>query len=1085
MGCSASKRTQGQVISVRINAGPTVSSSGLQAASDGNINSNLLEGSQVDKEKGFGLSTSYQSSPVADTELQPVKFEQAVSDKLPTVNLPPKDHNYPEISFKRSDESSVEKDRETGPNNPLNLGLSGSGFDSNFKKDSKNNTTARFPNGNSLMIENRNSDRNPILADISNSSLPNSLLIEGKPNGNEDVNSCQKRNVDMAGLAFSFMNVKFDNSSQPNIFYSENSNQMTVQSDTKTTQNPFTNPFNARFSFAAPKESDKDTHDDKLMALSEVSSLSCDSTARGNLDHRGSGEFPRLSHDSRVPSPQKMPQNNITIINSLNVKLPEEEEKRKMSLLSTQNEQGGNSSTHFGSSLGTIVSLGNVCKDEAKKVAMSMRFTRNLLDLVKPQTSNNMMSSSRNIESLKGFSAKSLNTIGDIPEEMAGSKGSLHMSGKIASASTVMVGSKSRISSRTRLDMRANLIDLAREDDEEDEEEEDDLMTRKATSTTIKGESGEKRRDNINSHRSIELQNLDMEDEDIIQEEAPSSIIYNGAQTSMNNWTRTNTPNNLLLSRANSSFSRVDGSTILDKTIYNLEDNITRLDLDKYSIYEQIENVEVDERNNISGNDNISINRILDYKGLNTSRNQGDTSGFLGKARSEIFDTQAQTEGTTAVPTRAFLRMRPKSICEVDKGKVHDTSGTFLSPAMIPMQSLNNLPTERPTRRDFYKASSTTVIETRQVDKSVDDEGQKKINQYLLIKDLGRGGFGKVKLALHSETKAQYAIKIANKHRLKKKLLTKSKSAYTQLATEIAIMKKMDHPNIVRLFEVIDDPNNDNLYLTMEYIKKGSVLSRTFWKYEHKAQGTNYTDSSDNIRNLRLGEEKAKKYFRHLLLALDYLHNTVGIIHRDIKPENLLISEDDILKVSDFGISKIMEGDDDLLENSAGTKLYLAPESWKGKSFKGKPADIWAAGGTLYYFMFGRPPFQGLTADDVKRKILEKEVEFPEDHNVNPEIIELIKTCLIKDPEQRITLDELMQNKWLTDDGMNPLINNVGADLTLNDDDISKALTKISFMAAIMVTAKVKRRANIARLNVERKKSQTLQLPANEGGQKP
>jgi len=68
---------------------------------------------------------------------------------------------------------------------------------------------------------------------------------------------------------------------------------------------------------------------------------------------------------------------------------------------------------------------------------------------------------------------------------------------------------------------------------------------------------------------------------------------------------------------------------------------------------------------------------------------------------------------------------------------------------------------------------------------------------------------------------------------------------------------------------------------------------------------------------------------------------------------------------------------------------------------------------------------------------------------------------------------------------MNPLINNVGADLTLNDDDISKALTKISFMAAIMVTAKVKRRANIARLNVERKKSQTLQLPATEGGQKP
>ncbi len=141
----------------------------------------------------------------------------------------------------------------------------------------------------------------------------------------------------------------------------------------------------------------------------------------------------------------------------------------------------------------------------------------------------------------------------------------------------------------------------------------------------------------------------------------------------------------------------------------------------------------------------------------------------------------------------------------------------------------------------------------------------------------------------------------------------------------------MDHPNIVKLFEVIDDPNNDNLYLTMEFIKKGSVLSKAYWKHEMKTQGNSLReDDSENLRNLRLSEDKAKKYFRHLILALDYLHNTVGIIHRDIKPENLLISEDDILKVSDFGISKIMSDGDDVFENNAGTKLYLAPETWKG-----------------------------------------------------------------------------------------------------------------------------------------------------------
>lgn len=821
-----------------------MSSSGLQAASDGNINSNLLEGSQVYKEKGCGLSTSLPSSPVGDSEIPASKFEQAIAGKLPTVNLPPKDNNHPDFSFKRSPETSLEKDRENGFNNNMTLGLSNSGLEQNLRKDSRNNTTARFLNGNSLMVENRNSDRNPILIDTSGSVLPNSILVEGKSKDTEDVNSCQKPNVDMAGLAFSFMNVKFDNSSQPNVFSFENSHQLTGQPDNKSPQNPFINPFNSRFSFAAPaKESERQLQDTQLMALSEVSSLSCQSTARGNLEHRGSGDFPRLSHDSRTPSPQKMPANSITIINSLNVN---QEENRKFSLLSTQQE---NNSTHPSSSVGTIVSLGSLCKDETKKQALSMRFTRNLLDLVKPP-------STKNIDSLKEFGTKSLNTIGSLPDEpvMEG-KNSLHMSAKIASASTIPLGSRPRISSRTKLDMRANLLDLAKEDEEEDEDEVE-VGVDEPVSTT-KQTSADKKNNTIHSHRSIELQNLEMEDGDEVQEEAPSSIIYHSAQTSMNNFTRS--PNHLLLSRQNSSFSRVDGSTFLDKTIYNLEDNITRLDLDKYSIYEQIDHVEVDDRSNISGNDNISMNRILDYKGLNTSMNQHETSGYLPQTPTEPTSTKNQ-----------FTRMRPKSICEVDKGKVHDTSGTFLSPAMIPMQSLTNLPSERPSRREYYKASST-VIETRQVDKSVDDEGQKKINQYLLIKDLGRGGFGKVKLALHSETKAQYAIKIANKQRLKKKLLTRTKSAYTQLATEIAIMKKMDHPNIVKLFEVIDDPNNDNLYLTMEFIKKGSVLSRAYWKHEIKTQGASLReDDSENFRNLRLSEEKAKKYFRHLVLALDY-----------------------------------------------------------------------------------------------------------------------------------------------------------------------------------------------------------------------
>lgn len=153
-----------------------------------------------------------------------------------------------------------------------------------------------------------------------------------------------------------------------------------------------------------------------------------------------------------------------------------------------------------------------------------------------------------------------------------------------------------------------------------------------------------------------------------------------------------------------------------------------------------------------------------------------------------------------------------------------------------------------------------------------------------------------------------------------------------------------DHPNIVKLFEVIDDPNEDKLYLIMELVKKGAVLSKTYWKQENHSAGE--ADNSEEWINEKfkrtLNESKAKKYFRQLILGLDYskklyfenkslVHNYANVIHRDIKPENLLISEDDNLKISDFGVSYIMEESaSDELKNDAGTKCFLAPEAWQG-----------------------------------------------------------------------------------------------------------------------------------------------------------
>lgn len=126
----------------------------------------------------------------------------------------------------------------------------------------------------------------------------------------------------------------------------------------------------------------------------------------------------------------------------------------------------------------------------------------------------------------------------------------------------------------------------------------------------------------------------------------------------------------------------------------------------------------------------------------------------------------------------------------------------------------------------------------------------------------------------------------------------------------------------------------------MDLIKKGAVMSRAYWKLENKEaldrSGLSFISNPDisliseaNTRKV-LSEEKSLKYFRDLMLGLDYLHNHAGVIHRDIKPENLLIDEFDTLKVSDFGVSHIMEDNSDELKNNAGTKYFLPPESFEG-----------------------------------------------------------------------------------------------------------------------------------------------------------
>ncbi len=363
------------------------------------------------------------------------------------------------------------------------------------------------------------------------------------------------------------------------------------------------------------------------------------------------------------------------------------------------------------------------------------------------------------------------------------------------------------------------------------------------------------------------------------------------------------------------------------------------------------------------------------------------------------------------------------------------------------------------------KRPRSLVIETSKLDKSRDENGFKKINQYTITSDLGRGGFAKVKLGIIWEEGKylEYAIKIANKKKINKRMFAKQNNAFSQLQTEIAVLKKMDHPNVVQLFEVIDDSYRDKLYLVMEFASKGPIMSKKFWKEYRKENGLPEDDPDNKFPSLT--PVQTRKYFKDLIRGLDYMHNYANIVHRDIKPENLLIDKTNTLKITDFNVSHMFDNQDDILKTNAGTQAFLAPEAWSGSSFRGKPADIWAAGVTLYYFAYGKFPFKQKIGQDFQTVILTKEPEFPEEKEVDPRIIQLIKDCLVKDPAQRITMDKIITNSWLTEEGEYPINNKIYKPINVTEEDIRSAITS-KLKTSFMVASQLVRSLNSARQNL-------------------
>lgn len=261
------------------------------------------------------------------------------------------------------------------------------------------------------------------------------------------------------------------------------------------------------------------------------------------------------------------------------------------------------------------------------------------------------------------------------------------------------------------------------------------------------------------------------------------------------------------------------------------------------------------------------------------------------------------------------------------------------------------------------------------------EKGQKwSIKDFEIGTKIGSGRFGDVYLGREIHSKYKVALKVMLKTEIQKAKLEH------QIKREINIQQKIDHPNIISLFGHFED--SLRIYLILEYASKGDLFNII-------------TLSSDNI----LSENKVKVYVHQLVKGVVYLrlHN---VMHRDLKLENLLIDENDVLKISDFGWAA--KGKDERT-TLCGTLDYLSPEIVVGKSYD-HSIDVWAIGILIYEMLAGYPPFISNTYADTYRKISNVEIDFPK--SFSKKVINLLKKILVKNPQNRITPEDILKHIW-------------------------------------------------------------------------
>ena len=271
------------------------------------------------------------------------------------------------------------------------------------------------------------------------------------------------------------------------------------------------------------------------------------------------------------------------------------------------------------------------------------------------------------------------------------------------------------------------------------------------------------------------------------------------------------------------------------------------------------------------------------------------------------------------------------------------------------------------------------------------------LDNYDVIKQLGKGGYGKVYEVKHKKTGEIRACKHLSK------LVLKNLEKFER---EINILINTDHPNIIKIYEIFESQRS--LYLVMEECKGGEIFDRII----------------DHIQSKKMYSEKdASIIFQQVMSAIEYCHNN-GICHRDLKPENLLYlnqgpEQDNPIKVIDFGLSQMISTDKKL-KTKVGTAYYVAPEILKGDYTE--KCDVWSAGVILYIFLSGDPPFNGPSDSEIYNKIAQMKYTFPEKKwkDISDEAKDLIQHMMAPENE-RYTARQVLDHPWFKNAKTTPL----------------------------------------------------------------